>query len=374
MPGLHNKEAALDTIYRLEMKTPLHVGSTGIGKEGTLAYMPSDTLFAAMVATWAWVAPQRLEETLALFSQGAPPFVLTSAFPYVGPVRLYPAPTLDAPLPAAAHNDLGKKLKQLTHVSEQILRGWLAGNDLSGELTETVVKNGQRLTVSNFLQGERVWVSSQERKDIAKALSKPAEEPATLRLWSEEIAPHVVVGRVDNRPNLFHTGRVYFARRCGLWFGVRYADPQRQGDVEQALNLLADSGMGGLRSAGHGAFKWTSSPAVDALPAPRPGDYGLLLSRLAPTASQMGALTADHANYRLATVGGWCGNDGEEPRKRRRVRLVAEGSVVQWPDSSLGHLVDVNPTGGDGLDHPVYRCGYGLAVAVGDKALEVNHE
>jgi CRISPR-associated protein Csm4 len=88
----------------------------------------------------------------------------------------------------------------------------------------------------------------------------------------------------------------------------------------------------------------------------------------------MTALLAEHANYRLATVGGWCGNDGEEPRKRRRVRLVAEGSVVAWPDGPLGRLVNVNPNGGDGLSHPVYRSGYGLAVAVGAKALEADHE
>lgn len=364
----------MDTIYRLEMRAPLHVGSTGIGKEGSLAYMPSDTLFAAMVATWAWAAPRRLDETLALFNQNAPPFVLTSAFPYAGPVRLYPAPTLDAPLPAGIRNDLGKKLKRLTHVSEQILLRWLRGEDLAGDVNETVAKNGQSRAVSNFIQGERVWVTSQERQAIAQALAKPADEPAALRLWGEEIAPHVVVGRVNNSPNLFHTGRVYFARQCGLWFGARYADPSWQSDVSQALHFMGDSGMGGLRSAGHGAFRWTASQADDALPAPQAGGYGLLLSRLAPTATQMGALTADHANYRLVTVGGWCGNDGEEPRKRRRVRLVVEGSVVRWPDGPLGQLVNVNPTGGDGLDHPVYRCGYGLAVAVSDKALEVDHE
>ncbi len=364
----------MDYVYRLEMKAPLHVGSTGIGKEGTLAYMPSDTLFAAMVATWAWVAPQRLEETLALFNQGAPPFLLSSAFPYAGPVRLYPAPTLDAPLPANIRTDLGKKLKRLSHVSEQILQRWLRGDDLAGEVKETVITNGKQLTISNLIQGERVWVSSQERQAIAKALGKPDDEPEALRLWREEITPHVVVGRVDNRPNLFHTGRVYFARQCGLWFGARYANPSWQGDVAQALHLMADSGMGGLRSAGHGAFCWTSSQVDDALPAPQAGGYGLLLSRTAPTAGQMTALLAEHANYRLATVGGWCGNDGEEPRKRRRVRLVAEGSVVGWPDGPLGHLVNVNPNGGDGLSHPVYRSGYGLAVAVGAKALEADHE
>lgn len=364
----------MDQVYRLHLQAPLHVGSIGIGKEGSLAYMPSDTLFAAMVATWAWLAPERLDAMLAQFAADHPPFLLTSAFPYAGDVRLFPTPAVDAPLTQNTRVSMGKKLKRLSHVSEQILLHWLAGDDLSGELEEIVKQGGQPRKVTNLIQGDHVWVTSQERRMIAAALGLPADEPEALKLWGEEAVPHVVVGRVDNRPNLYHTGRVYFAKACGLWFGVRDADPIWQADIARALDAMADSGMGGLRSTGHGAFEWQLWPTDVVLPAPRPGSYGLLLSRLAPKKDQMPALMAEKASYRLATVGGWCGNDGEPPRKRRRVRLVAEGSIVGWPGEPLGQLVDVNPVGAEGLDHPVFRYGYGLAVGVEDKALEDPHE
>lgn len=363
----------MDQFYRLHLRASLHVGSTGIGKEGSLAYIPSDTLFAAMVATWAWLSPTRLATMLASFNAGNPPFLISSAFPYAGEVRFYPIPAVDAPLPAAIQTDLGKKLKRLSHVSEQILQRWLQGQDLSDEVQEHAKQEGAEVAISNFIHGGRIWVTRAERNAIAQTLGKPAEDPHDIRLWSEDIAPHVVVGRADNRPNLFHTGRVYFVPECGLWFDVRYLDPQWKTDIETALDLMADSGIGGLRSTGHGAFRWDPWNNGVALSAPKPASYGLLLNRLAPAPSQMKALTAEKATYRLATIGGWCGNEGEQPRKRRRVRLVTEGSIVCWPDAPLGQLVDVNPKG-DGLKHPVYRFGFGLGVAISEKALEVSHE
>jgi CRISPR/Cas system CSM-associated protein Csm4 (group 5 of RAMP superfamily) len=85
----------------------------------------------------------------------------------------------------------------------------------------------------------------------------------------------------------------------------------------------------------------------------------------------MAALTADQASYRLVTVGGWCGNDEGQPRKRRRVRLLTEGSVIRWTQEPVGQLVDVNPqAAGDRLPHPVYRNGFGMALRVEEKALE----
>lgn len=361
----------MDQLYQIQLRAPLHVGSNGIGKEGSLAYIPSDTLFAAMVATWAWLSPVRLNTMLASFQAGKPPFLLSSAFPYAGAVRFYPVPALDAPLSAAIQTDLGKKLKRLFYVSEQILLRWLQGHNLADQIEERAKSGDEK--ISNFIHGGHIWVTSDERKAIAQALDKSPAEPHKLRIWSEDVAPHVAVGRSNNSPNLFHTGRVNFVQGSGLWFDVRYLDQSYKDDIKVVLNLMADSGIGGLRSIGHGAFNWEpwNSPAL--FSAPKPAAYGLLLNRLAPKADQMNALSAEKAIYRLTTIGGWCGNEGEQPRKRRRVRLVTEGSVVRWPDTALGQLVDVNPKS-DGLDHGVYRFGYGLGVAVHEKALEATYE
>lgn len=359
----------MEHIYRLRLRGALHVGRGSLGLEGSLPYMPSDTLFSALVTTWAqMVTEAEIATWLAPFTQGQPPFLLTSAFPYAGDVRLYPAPAFPAPLSLAARRGAGKRFKRLSHVSEGILAGWLAGGSLESELQQTL-PDGK--PVANFVQGGRAWVTSDERRRIARALVLPADEPETLQLWRETTVPHVVVGRADNQANLYHTGRVHFAAQCGLWFAVQGADETWQARIGKALALMADSGMGGLRSRGHGAFACEEWAGALALPQPQPGDYAMVLSRVAPTAAQMAALLDEGARYRLAAVGGWCGSDQETQRKRRRVRLLAEGSTVRWTGERLGQMVDVNPTGGQGLAHPVYRYGYALAVGVAAQALEV---
>jgi CRISPR-associated protein Csm4 len=359
----------MEYVFRLRLRTPLHIGKSGIGREGTLGYIPSDTLFGALVVTWAQLEDADPTGWLDGFRTGRPPFLLTSAFPFAGDVRLYPAPAFDPNLSRATRLELGKKLKKITYISEDILGRWLKGASLDDTVVEPTQTKGK--VISNLIQGERVWVSAEERRQIAAAQGLPADEPHALRLWSEGVAPHVVVGRADNRANLYHTGRLYFAPACGLWFGVRGADDCWLKRIEHALALMADSGIGGLRSAGHGAFAWDRWPRDANQSEPSPGGYALLLSRTAPMQAQAAAILDPKASYRLVSVGGWCGNDGEEPRKRRRVRLLAEGSAVRWSAESLGQLVDVNPVGADGLAHGVYRYGYALAVGIADNALEV---
>lgn len=351
----------MDEAYNLALRSALHVGSTGVGHEGALTYMPSDTLFGALVTTWAWQCDAAaLEARLAPFEARHPPFLLTSAFPYAGPVRLYPRPETDPPVSAQTRTDMGKSLRRITHVSEGLLRRWLAGDALD----DTLGKDA-RGHVQNLIQAGQVWVTTAERVDIAAALELPADEPEVLQIWGEGVVPHVSVDRINNAPNLFHTGRVYYAPGCGLWFGVEWRDEAARAWLEEALNLMHDGGIGGLRSTGHGRFDWVRAPAPD-LPKAAQGDYAVLLSRAALPDTQMAALTAEGSSYRLVTVGGWCGNDGEPPRKRRPVRLVAEGSVVQWCAEPLGGLVNVNPADpADALPHPVYRYGYGLGLRIG---------
>jgi len=137
-----------------------------------------------------------VDDWLEGFYTGRPPFVLTSAFPFAGEVRLYPAPAFEPNLSQAMRLGLGKKLKKITYVSEGILGNWLRGVPLDDALVEPTQTEGK--AISNLIQGERVWVSADERRRIAAALGLPADnEPHALRLWSEGVAPHVVVGRAE---------------------------------------------------------------------------------------------------------------------------------------------------------------------------------
>ena len=94
-----------EAIYKLHLKGALHVGSWGIGREETLSYIPSDTLFGALVVAWAALG-FALQPLLKDGPQA--PLRLTSVFPFAGPVHFVDVESLrtlraDADAVAAAY-------------------------------------------------------------------------------------------------------------------------------------------------------------------------------------------------------------------------------------------------------------------------------
>jgi len=77
------------------------------------------------------------------------------------------------------------------------------------------------------------------------------------------------------------------------------------------------------------------------------------------------ALTAKDTAYDLVSVAGWLRSPDGPAQRRKRLILVAEGSLVRPPAFPAGDVTDVRPDyeGGPGVPHPVYR--YGLALALG---------
>jgi CRISPR-associated protein Csm4 len=134
----------------------------------------------------------------------------------------------------------------------------------------------------------------------------------------------------------------------------------------QALSLLQHDGLGGERTAGYGAFTFAEDKPID-LPPPQPGRPGLLLSRYHPRPDELpAALTHREAAYKLTAVEGWLRSPDSIPQRRRRLFLVAEGSLVCPPAHPAGDVPDVRPiypSSAESIPHPVYR--YGIPVAAG---------
>lgn len=347
--------------YRLQMRSPLHVGEQGIGNEQTLAYIPSDTLFSALVVTWSTVPALQSSLTDLVDPVGAPPLLLTSAFPYAGTVRLLPCPALPlAPAPLAASDtqpaESMKTVKRVEWVSEAIFAGLTAGIDQAALDTQWRQKT--------LLQTGAVWMTAAEGK---QAQLSPTDTGDHL-IWWTEVVPRVTVDRITNASQIYHVGRTYFADGCGLWFAAR-GEAIWLDRLEQVLNLKAVEGIGGLRSIGNGQFTLHKESAPDCLTRTAASDATgeVLLSRLAPTPVQMARLRADGASYRLALVGGFSGTPGTNPVVRRQVRLVTEGSVIGAGTAGApppGQLVDVTPETTPWLSHRIYRYGFGFTVPV----------
>lgn len=324
------------SVFDLTFRDPLHLGVfRGNQREDVLEWIPSDSFFAALVTAWLRQG-QPVEDRI----QSDPSLLVTSLFPRAENIRFYPAPPFvpDFARPADVSAKSLKRIRWLSQgVFDQLRRGEAPSADSSV-----------------LLHGHTVWVTPLEADELAPLIQAG-------RLWNTQVVPHVTVDRASSASNLFHTGRLVFAQGCGLWFGAR----NHVEWVREALPFLADAGLGGMRSTGHGAFEWEEN--LSELPPPDNG-WGICLSRYAPASVDEThlALQNDRSAYKLTTVGGWCQDGSGHPWRRRTVRLVEEGALL--PDQTKGALVDVRPEdieGWVGNLHPIIRSGLAFMVPAG---------
>lgn len=347
------------TIFDLTVRGALHLGGfTGVNREKVLEWVPSDSLFGALVEAWARTG-EKVAERLERFEDfpptlerksAKPPFLITSAFPRAAGVRFYPAPPVLPMGKAVFQGASHKKAKKVRWLSQQVF--------------DTLAVNGDPRGV--LIHGGSVWLTENEAGDLQATVG--LDDDGRLTLWAYQSVPHVTVDRAGSASNLFYTGRVVFGPRCGLWFAV-------SGDaswVGQALVYLQDAGLGGLRSTGHGAFTWDSYD--EEMPTAESG-YGLLLSRYAPAsqAEVVGCLQASGSFYQFVTVGGWYKDESGHPWRRRSVRMIAEGALLPI-EKAHGKLVDVHPDDKAVTQGPsnIYRYGFAFFIPAG-KLAEVGH-
>jgi len=377
------------TSYSLEPKpgAGFHFGLRGLEQEDSAPHCPSDTLFAALVATLADLEGDRgVRAFSAPFERGHPPFLLTSAFPRAGGLPLLPRPFVRVNL--TPERGQRKLLKRLGYVSPVIFQRILAGQPMDA------YADGQGQGV--FLQRGRIWLSAGEidalpddwRPFTPEHVRKRTNWRAWLadeegrrwlrerKVWNSTPVDRVTVDRVTAASAVFRIGRTVYAPGCGLWFGVQWPDSpdaDARAQLDALLAHLGDRGLGGERSVGYGQFTpRRGSPALD-LPATTSdgptadGGTGhqatLTLSRYLPHRDELPDALRGAASYRLAPVAGWLGAPGRRARRRRQVRMLVEGSVFEpVGPGPWGRMTDVRPEGWDA--HPIWRYGYACPVGV----------
>ena len=368
-------------IVTLAPRGALHVGeAVGIERQKVLTYVPSDTLLAALLTAWAQLG--RVAEILPHLQKADPPLKLTSAFPCLytinekgvqSTLRFYPRPLVHIKASEECKEQAGKKLTQAAWVSDSLFYRLCRGEDVSDACQD------------EFFGPDGLWCDPSDAHHLADWRTTRGD----LRpLWKVDVVPRVAVDRVTNASTLYHAGRVLFAHRVGLWFGLRLATDEIEAPLRQALDLLADAGLGGLRSIGHGAFRWGWQDQD--LPRIGQEDYAVTLSRYAPRSADeiSHTLRVTHSAYKLVTVGGWCADDQGHPWRRQRVRMVTEGGVIGCRSQPAGWMVPVTPRqpegwqeevtpwpfGKNGDGRQVYRWGHAFLLPVAKAALsEVNY-
>ena len=332
-----------------------HFGRHGLEREDSGVHFPSDSLFAAVVARLAVLYGDEVVKAFgAPFCEGKPPFVLTSAFPRAGDLKFFPPPLRrransggkeDGPRP--------KDLKRVQFVSEGIFHKMLAGHSLVEMLAETLKLQGKEVL---YLPGEANSLPGVIRSGI---------EP----IWVVGRRPHVKIGRRTQKSALFHIGRTAFAQECGLWFGVRWIDPQAEfiQHFGAALLELGDAGLGGDRSRGYGSCDIEKTGELE-LPPKSPDRHWITLGRYLPKdQGETRSMMAGNAAYSIEKVHGWVTSPVNAAQRRRAVNMLVEGSVLgPLENDPPGQMVDVQPDydGNRPLQHPVWRNGYALAVGM----------
>lgn len=340
------------SMYRLRPRGAFHFGAHGVGIEESDERCPSDTLYAALLATaqlsgTSFFAPPPAHDEARPLD---PPLLLSSCFPFVGNTPLLPAPRLRLPLKDYDMQQRRKLSKKLAYVSPTIFNRIIADDRALA----------QYLNDANFHMGDQVWIAPE---DISGEIPRSS-------FWSVDGVPHVTVDRIQQASNYFEVGQVRFAEGCGLYVLCRERWTGAAAELGELLAELGERGLGGRRSSGLGQFTVEAAPPLDLGTAPNPQRM-VLLSRYRPSPAELQAgVLGEQASYHLDRVGGWLqGPAGTADQRRRAVRLLTEGSVVQMlPDGQapLGTVCNVAPVYGAGVPafpHPVWR--YGLALGVG---------
>jgi CRISPR-associated protein Csm4 len=361
-------------IYKLKPRGAFHFGERGVGIEATADLLHSDTLFSALASAWRIgvhepdPALDNSLPVLAPFVDEQPPFTISSAFPYVGDVLFFPCPLVAA-------TPRTRVLKQVALVSEGAL-----GLLMQGELPDP-----QR----ELLQDGRVWITPDERDRLIRPLilehTADADERDRLaahferdlrevKLWSGEKqpAPHVAVDRVNARSNLYFTGRLQFAPGCGLYFWVDFDDPGQRDELEVALDVLQDEGVGGQRSTGHGQFTFERQDRD--LPEVADPTGRMTLSLYHPTAAEVSAGILGGASYQRILRSGWIYSPDGMNLRRRSLWMLCEGSILPLDAGASGppgDVVNLRPedealarAGQPPFPHPVWRYGYAFTLPV----------
>lgn len=349
--------------YFLTFRGGMHIGVGVENLNTTLTWVPSDTLWSALLSTWHLMGRDVAE--ILPNPQAVPPFRITSAFPFAGKVRFFPMPVdLRAVFSEEAlrAEGAGKTIKRIRYLSEGLLRLALDGSLLDEYLPpkdeDVEPKKGL------VLQGGAVWLRRDDVDELpggmrdGKGRARPLRALRHQKVWTKNVVPRVTVPRVNSASELFQTERVAFADGCGLWFGVDGHFP----DLEALITLLGENGLGGERTSGYGGFAVRGASRLLSLPDVTSGTRACLLSRWHPRADEVQLLQQPESAYRLESVGGYLQTFRAPSQRRKRLWMVAEGSLL--PMLPKGDAPDVRPTHqnpeGD-VPHPVYRPGFAVA-------------
>ena len=322
------------TAYFLKFTTPLHIGDhKPESYETTESYLRSDTIIAAIIATWAKMGHEDW------IGDGNLPFTISSAFPFYMKkredleVQYHPLfPRIKRPFLLKDHDPtMSKALKKIVWMDLHYFNKTILGESFD-EFSK------------DHLQGDVLSKWEIPEDFMYKHISERVKIP---RDRSEQ----------DSEP--FYMERIYF-NDAGLYF---LAEGDGLDKLENALNVLQHEGFGTDRNVGNGFFEWEKR-SID-ISIPENTAYSTNLGLYCPVDSDtIKNQIDDHATYDLVRRGGWITTTGFQTIEKKSIYMLNEGSVLKNREAICGYPNHNLKPDDYPVDHNVYRCGRTIFIPV----------
>ena len=339
-------------LIRLRPITPWRIGPDHGALDQSEAVLHSDALYSAVCLAFeqlGWLE-EWLNATADPYSQPAVRF--TSCFPWQRGLLFAPPPQGLWP-PAETPGTVSKiRWKGAKLVPTTVIASLLRGETLDEKAWSVdaysgcLIPTGGRFPTGPFRRMRRSSV-------------------AVDRVTGSNIEP-------------WAAGCVQFAPASGLWCAAEFANPTAYAiwspKLTCAFRLLADSGLGGLRSRGFGRSRTPDFQPGDlrellmpGFQAPQIAANGAskswwLLSLFSPGATDQVAWGS--GNYALIQRSGRTASRSGGGLVKKSSRLLKEGSLVISEGALSGSIRDVAP---EGAQHPVWRAGFAVAIELPGK-------
>lgn len=322
------------TAYFLKFITPLHIGDHKPDSyESSESYLRSDTIIAAIIATWArsghktWIGDGNL------------PFTVSSAFPFYmqqgsnESIEYHPLfPRIKRPFLITEYDStMSKSLKKITWLDQHYFEKTIKAETFEGFNKEHL--QGEVLS-KHKVPNEFMYRQVSERVKIPRERSLQESEP-------------------------FYMERIYF-NNAGLYFLVIGNELHK---LENALDVLKHEGFGTDRNIGNGFFEWDKRNITVAMP--ENSKYSVNLGLYCPENENIIKAQIDNiSTYDLIRRGGWITTPGFQTIEKKSIYMFTEGSVLKNQDFICGYPNhDLRPDDYP-VDHPIYRCGRTIFIPV----------
>lgn len=305
----------------------------------------SDTLFGSIC--WGvklLYGEEALTRILDSFANGSPPFLISSAFPFIDlKRRVYFLPKPECPplqnvVRSLKETKKAKEFKKLLNVTAslftEIISGKLSEENLCnafidekeyrrkrGNTDARYVKIGSNLIEKELLQ-EVIKFIPQREKDIDDKIKLSFVSLTPFRKMDvpRNAVDRLTGGTIEGR--LFYDESFFFNEQAGLYFLVHLNQPDLDKKITAVMSFFADHGIGGDVSSGKGQFDIEIKEETMLFTEPESGNSFVTLSLYYPGKDEWDNFKEDMVWY-------------EQLKRKGKVESAYAPSTDIWKESVL---------------------------------------